>query len=88
MKIKRQASVLVIRFETPTYWAALGVWVVRESVRKALNRGRMKFESEEELIEGLKKISKVKYHFEPENILNKSILLKQLRTQTSLRKWF
>jgi len=34
--IKKQASVIVIRLETPSYWAALGVWVVRESVRKAL----------------------------------------------------
>ncbi len=26
--IKRQAGVLVVRLETPTYWASLGVWVV------------------------------------------------------------
>ena len=37
-KIKRQASALVIRIETPSYWAALGVWVVRESVKKALKK--------------------------------------------------
>ena len=43
-RMKRQASVLVIRIETPSYWASLGVWVVRESVRKALARG-MKFDS-------------------------------------------
>jgi len=42
--IKRQASVVVIRIETPGYWASLGVWVVRESVKKALNK-KIKFSS-------------------------------------------
>ena len=37
-KIKKQASVLAIRIELPSYWAALGVWVCRESIRKALER--------------------------------------------------
>ncbi|MDO8467611.1 MAG: hypothetical protein Q7S56_01530, partial [Nanoarchaeota archaeon] len=41
--INRQANVIAIRLETPSYWAALGVWVVRESVRKALNNKIMKF---------------------------------------------
>ena len=36
--IKRQASVIALRVETPSYWAALGVWVVRESVKKALRK--------------------------------------------------
>jgi len=26
--IKRQASVIALRIETPTYWAALGVWLM------------------------------------------------------------
>jgi DNA repair protein NreA len=86
--IKRQASVLVIRLETPSYWASLGVWVVRESVRKALNKGRMKFDSRNELIESSKKIAKVKFNFESDNILKQSKLLQQIKTQTSLREWF
>ena len=44
-KEKRQASALVIRIETPGYWAALGVWVVRESVRKSLDNKKFKFNS-------------------------------------------
>lgn len=87
-KIKRQASVLVIRLETPSYWAALGVWVVRESVRKALNKESMKFNSREELIESVKKIGKIKYDFDCHQILNKSKLLLQIKTQKSLRDWF
>jgi hypothetical protein len=78
--IKRQASVLVIRLETPSYWAALGVWVVRESVKKALQK-RMKFDSREELLDGMKKIAKIKYDFDPDYILSQSKLLKRIKTE-------
>ena len=87
-KIKRQASVLAVRIEGPSYWASLGVWVVRESVRKALEKKAMVFESQKDLIENSKKIGKIKYKFDYEQIFKKSKLLKQLKTQTSLRKWF
>ena len=86
-KIKRQASVLVIRIETPSYWAALGVWVVRESVRKALKKF-MKFDSREELIESAMKIGKIKYNFDYLQILQKSKLLKQIKNQKNLGEWF
>lgn len=86
--IRKQASVLVIRLETPSYWAALGVWVVRESVRKAIARGVMKFESKEELLESAKKIAKIKYDFDNNLIYSKSKLLSDLKAQMSLRKWF
>jgi len=85
--IKRQASVLVIRLETPTYWAALGVWVVRESVRKALARARMNFDSRDELIESVKKIAKIKYDFDCQFIFNKSKLLENIKTQKKLEEW-
>jgi len=86
-KTKRQASVLAIRIETPSYWAALGVWVVRESVRKALRR-KIEFTSEEELIDSAKQISKAKYNFDCDNIIRRSRLLRQIKTQKSLREWF
>jgi len=87
-KIKRQASVFVIRIETPNYWAGLGVWVVRESVRKALNNRKIKFDSYNDAINSAKQISKVKYNFNLEKIIEKSDLLKLLRTQTKLISWF
>jgi len=86
-KIKRQASILAIRIETPSYWAALGVWVVRESVRKALNN-RIKFNNKEELIESAKQISKIKYNFDSSQIIGKSKLLNEIKTQKNLRGWF
>lgn len=81
--IKRQASVLVIRIETPSYWAALGVWVVRESVRKALQK-RMAFTSKEELLNGARQISKIKYNYDNSGILSRSKLLSQIKTQKRL----
>lgn len=85
--IKRQAGVLVIRLETPSYWAGLGVWVVRESVRKALLQ-KMKFESKEELLKSAEKISKIKYDFDPEIIYKRSKILDFYKTQKNLGEWF
>ena len=87
-KIKRQASVLAIRIEGPSYWAALGVWVVRESVRKALSHRAMKFRSKSELIESAKKIGKIKFKFDYDSIFQRSRLLKQIKTQKYLQEWF
>jgi len=85
--IKRQSSVLVIRLETPSYWAALGVWVVRESVKKALQTG-MKFDSREELLDAAKKVAKIKYDFDSSGILDRSKLLKQIKEERRLVEWF
>ncbi|HEA46293.1 MAG TPA: hypothetical protein ENH99_00750 [Candidatus Pacearchaeota archaeon] len=87
-KIKRQASVLAIRLELPSYWAALGVWVVRESVRKALNYRKLEFNDLKEALESLKKIGMIKFGYNPEKILKKSKLLEQIKTQSTLGKWF
>lgn len=86
-KIKRQASALAIRIELPTYWAALGVWVVRESVRKALRGKKFEFNEMKEVIESAKKIGMIKFGYDPEKILKKSKLLEQINTQTTLGKW-
>ncbi len=84
--IKKQASVLAIRIETPSYWAALGVWVVRESVKKAL-KSKMKFTSREDLLESVKKIGKIKYDFDFSEILNRSKLLREKKEQKSLHEF-
>lgn len=86
--IKRQASVLAIRLETPSYWAALGVWVVRESVRKAIAHGLMKFRDLNETLESTRKIGNIKYNFDVENIYKKSKLLNQIKTQKKISEWF
>lgn len=39
-KRNRQAKALVVREVTPEYWAPLGVWIIRETVRNAFEDGR------------------------------------------------
>jgi hypothetical protein len=85
--IKRQASVIALRIETPSYWAALGVWVVRESVRKAL-ANKMRFDNRDELVNSVKKIGRIRYKFDFTNILSQSKLLKEIKTKRSLQEWF
>lgn len=46
---KRQCKVLVVREVKPEYWAPLGVWIIRETVRNAFDEG-----SEE--LEGFEKV--------------------------------
>ena len=87
-KIKKQASILAIRLETPSYWAALGVWVVRESVRKALRYRMLEFNSINEILESARKIGMIKFGFDNKKILSQSKLLEKLKTQKSLREWF
>lgn len=86
--IKRQAGVLVIRLETPSYWAGLGVWVVRESVRKALAREVMNFHSKEEFLQAVRKIGEIKFNFDPGHIFERSIFLKEFGVQRTLGDWF
>ena len=87
-KIKKQASILAIRLETPSYWAALGVWVVRESVRKALSHRKLEFNGLNEILESARKIGMIKFGFDNKKILSQSKLLEKLKTQKSLREWF
>ena len=85
--IKRQASVVVIRIETPSYWASLGVWVVRESVKKALNK-KIKFSSKKELLDSAKGISKRQYQFDVDDVLKMSKLIRNINLQKNLIEYF
>lgn len=53
----RQAKALVLRDVTPEYWAPLGVWVIRETVRNAF-KDREEFEEFEKFEEAKFKISR------------------------------
>ncbi len=44
-EIKRQASVLIVREIKPGYWADVGVWKIRETVRDAFNKPFEKFDT-------------------------------------------
>ncbi|MBS3150874.1 hypothetical protein J4443_00650 [Candidatus Woesearchaeota archaeon] len=86
-KIKRQASVLVIRFETPEYTDSLGVWVVRSAARKALENKFAEFETREQMLECVKQLIVRKFNFNIERVYNQSALLRKLRTQRKLNEF-
>jgi hypothetical protein len=87
-KEKKQASVLAIRIELPSYWAALGVWVVRESVKKAMENKKLSFSDMKEMLESARQIGLIKFGYDPSKILKKSKVLASIKTQMTLGKWF
>src|SRR3989338_158026 len=86
-KIKKQASCLVIRFETPEYNMPLGVFVVRNAARKTLANNPLKFESKEALLEKTKELIKNKFNYNISNVYKQSKLLRSL-TQSKLFHFF
>ena len=87
-KEKKQASVLAIRIELPSYWAALGVWVVRESVKKTLENRKLDFTDMKEALESMRKVGMIKFGYDPSKLFKKSKVLENIKTQTTLGKWF
>jgi hypothetical protein len=83
-KVKRQASVLCLRFITGEYAVPLGVWVVRESIRKALNNKPTEFSSRDLMLRYAQALMNKKFGFDILCILQKSILLNKVKTQSKL----
>ena len=87
ISLKRQGSCLVIRFETPEYWASLGVWVVRESTRKTLANEPVVFDTKEGMLNYVKAFIKKKFNFDINSILRGSNLLNKVNTQSRLNQF-
>ncbi len=85
-KEKKQASCLVLRFETPEYTQPLGVLVVRQAARKTLSESYLKFNTKEEMLKAGKEIIFNKFKYNINNLLEKSKLLKSLE-QVRLNKF-
>lgn len=77
--LKKQGGVLAIRFELPAYWASLGVWVVRSSSKKALEKEYLVFESKEKMLEYGKELVKKKFGYNLDFIFKNSKLLESLK---------
>ena len=86
-KIKKQASCLVIRFETPEYNMPLGVFVVRNAARKTLANHPLTFNTKEELLNKTEELIKNKFNYDSSNVFRQSKLLKSL-TQSKLFHFF
>ncbi|MBI4159454.1 hypothetical protein HY500_04345 [Candidatus Woesearchaeota archaeon] len=83
-QMKRQASVLVIRFETEEYYAALGVWVVRSAARKTLSNKERTFDSKENMLKYLKAVIYGKFNYDLNIILKRSIMINSILKQKNL----
>jgi hypothetical protein len=83
-KLKRQGSVIALRFITDEYTLPLGVFVVRESARKSLGSNAIKFSSQQLLFDYVKEFVKKKFGCDVMQLLNKSKLLKERKTQLKL----
>ena len=86
-ELKRQGTVLALRFITDEYTMPLGVWVTLEATRKAMNSKPMQFSSKELMLEYAKKVALKKFNFNLHKILEKSILLKSINQQSKLIKF-
>lgn len=86
--LKRQASVLSIRFITGEYAVPLGVWVVREATRKTLANKPIEFESKEKMISYVRNLVKSKFNMDVDQIIKHSILLKNIKQQSKLTQFF
>ena len=85
---KENSSVLVLRFITDKYWVPLGVWVVREATRKALNQKSMDFSDIDLLIKYAKIFVMKKYNLDLDVLLKQSRLLREYKEQSSLSGFF
>ncbi len=87
-KIKRQASCLVIRVITGEYAAPLGVWVTREAARKSLAERPLRFGSLELMLKYTNALLRKKFGFDASMILDNSRMLRDIRTQPRLDRFF
>jgi DNA repair protein NreA len=82
--VKRQATVLALRLVTDDYWAPLGVWVVREAVKKAMSNKPLEFASKEDMINHVIAFAKKEFRYDLNPMIKNSELLRQIKTQKKI----
>ena len=82
--MKRQASVLVLRFITGEYAVPLGVWVTREATRKTLSSKPIRFSDKTLMLTYARNLIKKKFGVDIDFMLKESLLLKELGRQKKL----
>ena len=82
-KVGRQATVIAIREVTPHYYAPVGSWQIRESVRNAFKFKPVRLESLEELIATIPRYIETDVKL----VLECSTLLKRLLTARTLEEY-
>ncbi len=85
---KKQAAVLVLRFITDEYHTPLGVFVCREASKKSINSNPIKFQTRENLLNAAKQFISEKFKYDIDLLYQKSKLIKNIKTQSKLTKFF
>jgi len=85
---KRQGSVIALRFITGEYAVPLGVWVVREAVRKTMESDPIKFADKDLMFNYAKLLVQKKFGYDLDNIFKKSVLYNQMKNQSKLSNFF
>jgi hypothetical protein len=80
--------VLALRFITGEYSVPLGVWVVREACRKAMEAKPITFSDKDLLINYAEIFVKKKFGYDLNNIFRESVLYNQLKNQSKLSQFF
>ena len=86
-EMKRQASVLALRFITDEYTMPLGVWVTRQATRKSMSSKPIEFSSKELMLEYARKIIRRKFNYNADYLLGASRLFKNVRQQAKLKNF-
>ena len=86
-EIKRQASVLALRFITDEYTMPLGVFVTREATRKAVHNKPIEFASKELMFKYARHFIRKKFNADVDHLLNHSVLLRNIKTQSKLSQF-
>src|SRR3989338_7934 len=85
--MKKQASVLALRFITDEYIMPLGVFVTREATRKAVKNKTIEFASKELMLEYARKLAKKRFNCNADHLLNASKLLSDIKHQAKLERF-
>ncbi len=83
-ELKRQASVIALRFITDEYTLPLGVWVTREAARNALSSKPIAFSDTSLMIRYAELLLNRKFSFNIHLLLGKSILYRKQKFQKKL----
>lgn len=86
-ELKRQGSVLALRFITDEYSMPLGVWVTREATRKTLASEPIKFADKDLMMTYAHHFVKKKFGIDLQKILKNSKLLANVGKQKRLVSW-
>lgn len=87
-ELRKQGSVLVLRFITHEDKYPLGVWVCREATRISLKNNFIEFEDKELAINYVKALAKKKFGVDITSILKESEILNELKNQKRIFDFF